>query len=384
MGTGGGAPGKVRVIMPRGHIRRRGDKYYVVLELERDPDAPTKRRQRWVATTARTKKEAEQERTKLLREIDTGTSLEPSRMTVAEYLAHWLDTEASQRVRDTTLDNYRRLIRLHIAPFLGAKRIQALKPIDVAQFLGTVRSPSIAMNCRTVLSGACKTAVRWGWIATNPVRDVSPPRYRPAAGDAWSKEEVVAFLAATAGRPHHALYRMVLATGMRKGEAIDLRWSDLDLAAGTVTVARTAVWVGNVYHSHPPKSGEPRTITLDPETIATLRHHRVQQNEQRLRFGSGWRDEGRIFTAAAGGVIGKRGLSWSFDADLRRTGARRIRFHDMRHTHATILIEAGVDAKAVSQRLGHANIQITIDTYQHITPRGARDVADVVGTILAV
>lgn len=369
--------------MARGHLHKRGDVWYAVVDYPRDPATPNKRNQKSIRLKeARTKREADSALIKLLREIDTGMAVEPSRITVGEFLERWLATEATNRVRATTLESYARMVHLHIVPLLGQRKLQSIRPTDIVDFYGHLTSPATAKNCRAVLSGAMKTAVRWGWIYANPVRDVSPPAYKAEAGDAWTSDECKAFLAAVEGKRWALAYRVVLGTGLRLGELVDLRWADIDLPNKRLTVSRTAVWVARVYSSNPPKSGQSREITLGADTLTALRQQHTRVREDQMRAEQ-WTNEDRAFPNLRGMVVRRDTLGGQFARDVRQTGVRPIRFHDLRHTHATLLLEAGVPIKTVSDRLGHANIGITADVYQHISGDMRRAAADVIDQLLA-
>ena len=216
-------------------------------------------------------------------------------------------------------------------------------------------------------------AVRVGKVARNVSDDARPPRARAARAkqfQTWSYQQTVGFLAAIDGDEYHALYTVAALTGLRRGEVVALRWDAVDLNAGTLTVERSVGKGLDGLHDKQPKSDAGRhVVELDDGLIDTLRKHRQMQLERRLAFGAGWHDLNLVFTELTGEAIHPDRLSkrWS-DLVRRRTpalGLPRIRFHDLRHSHATALLAAGVRADVVSARLGHSSVAFTLSTYAH-------------------
>jgi integrase len=233
-------------------------------------------------------------------------------------------------------------------------------------------SPRSVRYVHTILHRALKDAVRWGRLARNPTDAADPPRTAGtgAVPRTWTPTELGSFLdrSGATGDRYHAAWVVLATTGMRRGEALGLRWSDVDLDAGTASIQQTVVAVRhNVSFGTPKTAKGRRSITLDAKTVATLRRHRVSQNSERLLIGAGWRDHDLLFTKVDGSPIHPERFSREFDRRVERWVLPRIRLHDLRHTWATLALGAGIHPKVVQERLGHAAISITLDTYSHVT-----------------
>jgi integrase len=269
-----------------------GPRYILTIDFGKDPVTGDRRQRRF---TYCTRKEAERERTKKLAEIDQGTVVDRSNQTVGELLDYWLQTYARPRVRPKSYETYERIIRVHLKPGLGAIRVQALKPEHVQQFC----ADKLAAGCgkRTVqmrhmrLSQALKMAVEQGQVARNVAQVVHPPRARAREMQTWTKDQAQRFLQAASQSSYGPIWPVVLATGMRRGEVLGLRWCDIDFERRIIHVRQAAIAVGGVMQIGPTKGGRSRAIHgIHPSILAALREHKVRQNEQRLRLGSVWQD----------------------------------------------------------------------------------------------
>jgi integrase len=223
----------------------------------------------------------------------------------------------------------------------------------------------------TIVHRAFRDAVRWSRIARNPADAADPPRasavVRPTMST-WTADEVRAFLDHTAEHRLHAAFVMLATTGMRRGECLGLRWSDVDLAVGRVSVSQTVIMVHHDIRVGSPKTSRGRrTVELDPETAAALREHRKRQAAERLLMGAGFTDHGLVFCMPDGGPLHPERFSRTFSRQTAHAGLPPIRLHDLRHTWATLALQNGVHPKIVHERLGHANVSITLDVYSHVS-----------------
>jgi integrase len=366
---------------------KRGPSYRVTVDFPRDP-ITGKRRQR--TETFRTKKEALAREREWLTEIERGTAVDMTKMTVGEYLAHWLATSVKHSVRNTTYNSYEQLIRIHIAPALGAVPVQKLMPAQVQAFYqvkltepraatkgkktGTPLSPRTVRYLHTVLREALQQAVKWGIVYRNVCDATEPPRAPRPQISAWTGEEMRAFLAAAKEDDYRAAWILALTTGLRRGELLGLRWQDVDLARGVLHVRQSLVEIGaNVYFHEPKTKSGRRVVALTVESIAALTAHRDAQTFQRKGCGDEWRDHDLVFTVGDGGPIRPRNFVRRYQELVTAAGVPILPFHSVRHAHATALLKRGVNLKIVSERLGHSGIQITADTYSHVTPDMQRD-----------
>jgi len=355
----------------RGSIQKRpsakGSSYRVRVEYPADPTTG-ERRQR--SETFGTKREAEAALAKWVNEIERGTAVDTTRQTTGEFLTHWLDTVAAHRVRATTLEDYRATITKHLVPGLGNVPVQRLTPAAVQAFYAAKLAggcgPRTVQLCHLRLSQALKQGVRWGTVPRNVCESVDPPKVTPGRGKTWTPDQARRFLAAAETDGYAPLWLLALTTGARQGELLGLRWEDVDLAKGSLSVRQAlAILDGKPIIQAPKSRAAVRTIALPVETVAALKAHKARQNEARLKAGALWVDHGLVFATPTGQPIHPANVQRNHAKLQARAGVPRIRFHDLRHTHATWLITGGQPITSVSERLGHAKSSITLDIYAH-------------------
>ncbi len=304
---------------------------------------------------------------------ERGLLREPSKATVADYLAFWLENGAKPSVRPPTYRQYEQYVRNYVVPVLGPLRLQALKPPDIqalyTQKLEAGLSRRTVQLIHAILHKALSQAVDWGLISFNPADRVKPPRPQPKEMQVLSPEEARRFLEAAREYDYYPLFVLALTTGMRLGELLGLKWADVDLEAGAVHVRRGLYRVRGEWVEGEPKSAAgKRKIALPALATAVLKEHRLAQLEARLKAGPAWEDNGLVFTTAAGRPIHPGDIRRTLTAILGRAGLPRIRFHDLRHSHATLLLKEGVNPRVVQERLGHSTVSMTLGTYSHVLP----------------
>ncbi|MDQ3784417.1 MAG: site-specific integrase [Actinomycetota bacterium] len=379
----------------RGSVIKRGKSWSVVVELPPDPETG-KRRQRW-HSGYRTRKEAERARVELLSIVDSGTYVDHNRETLAQFIADWLPA-IERTIRPATLHSYERNLRLHVTPYIGAL---PLPKIDAGVLNGLYArllkdgrrdrqgglSPRTVRYVHTILHRALKDGTKWGRIARNPADAANAPRAAANAAPemtTWTAGELRIFLEQNAEDRLYAAWLLLATTGMRRGEALGLRWADLDFETGRAAIRQTVVMVGKEVIFGTPKTAKGRrVIALDTATVAGLRAHRARQLEERLLIGAGWQDLGLAFSKVTGEPLHPDRFSREFDRRVKRSGLPRIRLHDLRHTWATLALQAGVHPKVVQERLGHSAVGITLDVYSHAIPAMQADAAEkVAGLVL--
>ncbi|MCA1790008.1 MAG: site-specific integrase [Thioalkalivibrio sp.] len=291
----------------------------------------------------------------------------PTGRTVETYLSEWFASrQANWRPR--TKELYGLQIEQHIVPAIGNTSLEELTPIDVQGMLNSIvgagKVPT-ANKVRRLLFGALKQAVRWRLIASNPVEAVDPIREEPAESELLAPAEAKRFLHTVSEHRLGTLFLVLIATGMRRGEVLGLRWSDVK--DNGVRVEQTLVLVDNKPTISKPKTRLGRRfITLDADVLSELRAYRERQAAERKACGRAWAEHGLVFTTQIGTPIHPRNLRRVLDVHLEKAGLPKIRLHDLRHLHASLLIAAGIDAKSISERLGHASTSFTLDRYGHI------------------
>jgi integrase len=336
-----------------------------------------------------TKRDAERALAGVVSSIHGGTHVSRSALTLADYLVdEWLVATRPPRVRPETWEDRRRNLALHVVPRIGGVPLQELGASHLNRLYATLLeegridgagglSPTSVRRIHSMLRKALNDAVRWGFVARNvtELADAPPARLAAAARRrsmrTWTASELQAFLAATSREPLHPLWVVAATTGLRRSELLGLRWSDVDLAAGTVTVRSTVLADGEgQYHLVEDQKSRvsARTLHVDPRTVEVLHRQRRVVEAVRDQVGSGWRDHGLVFPREDGRWWNPPAITLAFGRALRRSGAPRIRFHDLRHTSATLLLRAGVNPKVVSERLGHSSVAFTLDTYAHVIP----------------
>ncbi|MFV0307465.1 MAG: tyrosine-type recombinase/integrase [Desertimonas sp.] len=307
--------------------------------------------------------------------------------TVAAYLDRWL-ADAARRLRPSTRATYEVMVRKHITPIIGARKLDQLNAPDIRRLLHAKLDEGLSANTvrhiHAVLRSALEQAVRDDLLARNVARNVQAPHASPEPVVPFDVDEARRLLDAAADDRLFALWTVALAVGLRKGEALALRWSDVDLDQGQLRVARTVQRVdGALLFAEPKTARSRRTVVLPNVCIDALRSHRLRQNDERLAAGPYWQDNGLVFTTSHGTPIEPRNINRSFDALCRRAGLRRLRVHDLRHTCASLLLAQGVPARLVMEMLGHSQIGITMNLYSHVLPTAMSETANAIERALA-
>jgi len=415
----------------RGHVRHRGDEragsweYIVDIGLaaaqrcqscdkrfwiERRPQAScpkcgedlkeTEERRRETKSGFATQKECQAAMNKLLVAVEQHNYTAPTKASVKEYLKkEWLPA-VKATIRPSTYNSYVQHVDCHIVPHIGTVKLQRLSGSQVnalyAKLAETGKkdgkkglSPMTIHHVHACLHKACKDAVRWGHISRNPLDAADPPRKK---GDGtkemrtWTKEQLKAFLESVADERLSPLWHTIAMTGMRRGEAIGLRWSDVDLENGRLSVRRALIPSGRkVIVSEPKTIKGRRVIAIDPGTVEVLKAQAARQLDEQREWDEAWVETGLVFTHESGEALDPESVSRYWRQAVKKAMLPTIRLHDLRHTHATLALQAGIHPKVVSERLGHATISITLDTYSHAIPAMQEEAAALIaGLVFAV
>ena len=394
----------------RGSVRRRGERWEYNVDIgvasaqrctgcgrrfwiERKPqDAclrcgcvlrETEERRRAIKGGFATRKECLAAMNKLMVAVEEQTYVAPTKATVKEYLQNeWLPA-AKSTIRESTFNSYVQHVDCHVVPFIGTVKLQKVTGATLnglyAKLAETGRrngksglSPATVHHVHACLHRAFRDAVKWGQLARNPADAADPPRQRGTERremKTWTAEQLGAFLRATKDERLHALWHVLAMTGMRRGEALGLKWDDIDLEAGRLSVRRALIPSGReVVVSEPKTARGRRSIALDSETVAVLKAQAAHQLAEQSDWREGWVDSGYVFTLENGEHLDPEDVTRYFRQAVKKAMLPKIRLHDLRHTHATLALQAGVHPKVVSERLGHATVSITLDTYSHAIP----------------
>jgi integrase len=353
----------------KGHIRERSPGHWAIVIDARDPQTG-KRKRRWHSFRG-TKREAQIECAKLIAAVGKGDYVEPSKTTVAEFVrARISQWEASGEISARTAQRYRQLLENQIAQHLGAKVLRKLRPLDIEGWHTSLRDTVAARtigHAHRVLGKALGDAVRNNIVSRNVCREQSVPKIED--GDKAIVRDVPALMAKLPDWRHSTVAMVALFTGMRLGEVLALRWNNVDLDAKIIKVRealeQTAAF--GVRAKAPKSKAGRRDITLPDILVETLCQHRKAQLELRMQCGAGrLPDDALLFAAIDGRPLAPNLVSTLWCMFAERVGLPEITFHSLRHTHASQLIDQGVDIVTISRRLGHAKPDITLRTYAHM------------------
>lgn len=314
--------------------------------------------------------------------LETGAPVRDSSITLAAWLADWTATAlpASSR-KQATVDLYTTVTRKHLVPALGRRPLHLLRPSDVEALILAKRrdglSASTVRTIYTVLRAALDTAVRDGLLRDNPAVKVRRPTAQRKEAAHLDAAEAVRLLDAVRGDRLEALFRLMLATGLRRGEALALHWSDVNLDKQVLRVRWTLSRTSRGLELGEPKTAKSRRIVPLPRSaVSSLESHRGRQEQERLAAGDSWLDQDLVFTTEIGTPLEPRNVLRRFEKMAREAGLRRVSLHTLRHTAASLLLAAGTHTKVVQEHLGHSSYAITADIYSHVSPEQRREAAN--------
>lgn len=373
----------------RGHIAKKGSRYYAVIYQGTDPGTG-KDKYKWVAAGTR-RGDAERLVNELVGRVNKGEDIAPDRSSLASYLQdRWLPNQ-ELRLRPTTFLSYRKTLEHHVVPYIGRLRLDKLQADDLerlyVRLLSEGRrngnsgglSPTSVRYVHRVLRKALGDAHRKGLVPRNVAALADPPKVQANGPKSrirvWDAATLRRFLTATASHRLACLWLVAANTGMRRGEMLGLQWGDVDLKSATISVRHAVVSAGYRLHLSDVKTASGRrVINIDGRTVAALRERR---DEAARTSGGDAIGSTLVFGDPDGRPVHPELITRSFDRLVARHALPRIRFHDIRHTHATLLLKAGVPAKVVSERLGHATPGFTLNVYQHVLPGMQAEAAEV-------
>jgi integrase len=358
-----------------GHVRRRGERSWE-LKFDAGSDPRTGRRITRYASFRGTKRDAQVELAKLVAAAASGEQVDPSKLTLNEFFDRWERDWCAGNVSPKTAERYGELLRLHVRPTLGAMKVQKLRPVHLSGLYGSLQrdaklAPRTIGHVHRAMHRALGHAAGWDIVTQNIAARVSPPRVGHQEVQILAPAQVKVILETARGRPIFPIATLALATGMRRGELLALRWQDVDLDQAKITVARSLEQTKAGLRFKEPKTAHGRrTISLPATAVTELRAHRLAQQVQRLALGAGksppdalvfadWNGEPRLPNA----------ITKEWERAARAGGMAFATLHSLRHTHASHLIANGLDILTISRRLGHGSPTITLSVYGHLFPQ---------------
>ena len=341
----------------------------------------------------KTRKEVQEKLKAALHEEQQGTLVPASQQTVGQFLPDWLENTHKSHIRPRTYERYEEAIHLHIVPALGHYKLQKLSARQVQAFYSSKLSegsaPATVRYYHSVLHNALKTAVKWELVARNVCDLVSPPRKVRFEIQPLTVEQVQQFLTAIHGHKWEAFFTLALATGMRRGELLGLKWQDISFATGTLQVRRILTRIPaalpekkHLYIEAEPKTQQSRrNVMITSFALESLKRHRLQQWEAKLQADDRWQEHDYVFCTLSGLHLNPNHVVEELKKVLRRAELPEIRFHDLRHSAATLLLSLGVHPKVVQELLGHTQISMTMDIYSHVLPGLQQDAMSKLNTV---
>lgn len=367
----------------RGSVKKRGNNYQYVVDIGRDPFTG-KRKQKTQGRFKR-KKDAEAALNKVLQEIEEQGYVEPSKEIFSSFIESCFTSHYEKRIKETTASKTQSLINKHLIrenPFAN-KPLSKITTEDIDAFynlkIDEDYSSSYIRKMHQVLIQSFNQAVKWKRIKYNPIIDADPPAVKKEEMKIWSYDEINTFLKHCKGERHFLSFFLAIYTGMRRGEILGIKWSDIDFKNKTIHVQRSLAYIpkkGYILTSTKTRKSN-RIVPISDLVMNELIKYREQQENWKAQLGELYQHEDFVISTETGSKQDPRNVLRVLKRLITTSGVTQIRFHDFRHTHASILISNGVDVVKVSKRLGHANAKITLETYAHLVPNEDNDLADI-------
>ncbi len=363
----------------KGYIRKRGAKWSYTVDIGKDPR--TGKRKQKSKSGFKTKKQAQAALAELVNNVEKGAHIEPSKTKFKDFAIDYLNKNYKNRVKASTFDRVNSIILKQIIPWFGNIELKNIDQFTIHDFYNEKIkegfSSSYIQRMHEMIRMLVKVAYKWDLISKDISSMIEPPKLKRKEMNVWTVDQVRAFLKHTKHSRYHPVFFLAAYTGMRKGEILGLSWDDIDFESKTLRIKKTLYKIESGYLLQEPKTRDSiRTIYLDDDLIRVLRKQKVKQNLERLKYGNVYKEHNMVFAQETGEFVFPSAVNALFTRFTKQLGLPRIRFHDLRHTHATILLSMGVNPKIVANRLGHSSVKITLDTYSHVLPEMKQDVSE--------
>ncbi|MDR7074148.1 tyrosine-type recombinase/integrase [Fictibacillus barbaricus] len=352
----------------RGSIKKNGNSWYYVLDLGKDEKGLRKQKKK---RGFKTKKEAEKALVEAINAINKGTYIEPTKMTYKDYLEKWFNTKKNS-IGTQSVVVYENCLRKRIKPKLGHITLSKLSSIHIQSFIDNLYDEGLS-SCTIkkyfeIIRNSLEHAVDFSLINKNVAVKVKLPKTNNSEMKVWNNEEVNQFLKVAKGDFCYIVFKLALATGLRQGEILGLRWKDVDLEKGSLYIKQTLSHDGKSFKQGAKTKSSKRTVDLSKSAIKALKEHNLLIEKEKETLGPIYQDFDLVACTHHGSPHNASNIRRSFNRLIKLAKVPKIRFHDLRHTHATLLLSKGVNIKVISERLGHSNIKVTLDTYSHVLP----------------
>lgn len=363
----------------KGYVRKRGTSWSFTVDTGKDPR--TGKRKQKTQSGFKTKKEAQAALAEMVTHVEKGVYIEPSKRKFKDFTLDYIENIYYGKVKGSSYETAYGLITNQILPWFGEADISDIDQFLVHKFYKEKKeeglSSSYIQKMHEIVRMLLRIAFKWELIKKDVASLIEPPRLEKKQMKVWNIDQVNEFLHNTTHSRYHPVFFLAAYTGMRKGEIIALHWDDINFEEGTISINKTLYKLKTGFQLAEPKTrNSVRSIYMDEDTMKVLKKHKVKQNLEKLKYGGVYQDNNLVFAQETGAFIHPSAVNALFLRFTRQMGMPQIRFHDLRHTHATILLGMGVNPKLVSERLGHSSVQITLDTYSHVMPDMKKDLSN--------
>lgn len=374
--------------MAEGSLKKeKNGTYTIVVDVGKNGERKQKKKRGF-----KTKKEAQEAINKILSEVNEGSYIEPVKLTLGSYMTEWLETKTGNMTR-LTIDSYRSYIKNHIEPSIGKIPLSKLTSFDIQKMVNDLRnkrgdsgepllSDSTVQRIFNIVITALNNAKKLQLIRENVAKLVDKPRIKRKKLEVWDIEDIQTFLDYMYDKRHYICFHLALTTGMRQGEILGLTWSAIDFEKKLIHVTQTLSHDGKEINQGAKSQSGVRSISINDKDVEELQRHLARIQEEKETVEELYEDQGFVVCTRVGRPVFAYTVGWMFRETIKKLNLRPIRFHDLRHTHASILLKQGVHPKVVSERLGHSSITITLDTYSHLLPNMQEDAAKGLGELL--
>jgi len=368
----------------RGSIVKKNHKWYIVVD---STDENGKRKRKWISGF-NTQKEAEKKLPEILQQLNTNTFVDTNNITLRDYMQLWLEDYAKPNVAPTTYDKYTYAAN-KVSEILGNMKLQQIKPIHIQQLVNKLNNsdvtPSTVLSYYRVLNTAINQAVKWQFIQYNPCVAVTPPRNTKNKMMILDQDEIQILLDKSKDHVLYPVIVLALLCGLRRGEILGLKWENIDFFSGVIHLENNLVMANNesILKETKTSTGR-RAVDISSNVVEVLKKVKKQKMSYKLLYGSSYHDSNFVCTWEDGRPFRPDYIPKAFAKILVSANLPKIRFHDLRHTHASILLKSGIHPKVVQERLGHSSISITLDTYSHLVPSLQKSAAEKMATMFSI